>query len=164
MNELVKMKLFRLLSESSQVTNEEMQSAYGCFMKRVETVSQSELDYWENFRMLNNTRINLVFIETLNRYEQGENALKFAYLQKALNSVNSELRLLNLRIRYPEQFRPSNQPTFQSDLYIVPKSKGLGINWYCRDCCLSFLIRGGQRQKRQASTSHTHCKSIRTSL
>lgn len=72
MNELLRERLIRLLSEPSQVTNEEMQSAYGCFMKRVETVSQSELDYWENFRMLNNTRIDLVFIETLNRYEQGE--------------------------------------------------------------------------------------------
>ena len=72
MNELLRERLIRLLSEPTQVTNEEMQSAYECFMKRVETVSQSELDYWENFRMLNNTRIDLVFIETLNRYEQGE--------------------------------------------------------------------------------------------
>jgi len=37
------------------------------------------------------------------------------------------LELLNLRIRYPEQFHQSNQPTFQSDLYILPKSKDLGI-------------------------------------
>jgi hypothetical protein len=41
--------------------------------------------------------------------------------------VNSEQELLNLKIRYPEQFRQSNQPTFQSDLYILPKSKDLGI-------------------------------------
>jgi hypothetical protein len=66
----------------------------------------------------------------LSRYistSREKNALKFAYLQKALALVNSELDLLNLRIRYPEQFRQPSQPTFQSDLYILPKSKGLGI-------------------------------------
>ena len=72
MNDLLQTRLFCLLVESSQeVTNEEMQSAYGCFMKGVETVSQSEQDYQKIFRMLNNTRIDLVFIETLNQYEQG---------------------------------------------------------------------------------------------
>ena len=35
--------------------------------------------------------------------------------------------MLNLKIRYPEQFIQSNQPAFQSDLYILPKSKDLGI-------------------------------------
>lgn len=58
---------------------------------------------------------------------RGKNALKFAYLQKALLLIKSELELLNLKIRYPEQFRHSNQQTFVSDLYIIPKSKGLGI-------------------------------------
>lgn len=37
------------------------------------------------------------------------------------------MELLKLKIRYPEQFYQSNQPTFQSDLYILPKSKDLGI-------------------------------------
>lgn len=72
MNELVKEKLFRVLSEPSQVTNEEIQNAYGCFMKRVETLSQSENDYSKIFRELNNTRIELISIESLYRYEQGE--------------------------------------------------------------------------------------------
>lgn len=53
--------------------------------------------------------------------------MKLAYQQKALAIVNSELELLNLKIQYPEQFYQSNQPTFQSDLYILPKSKDLGI-------------------------------------
>lgn len=44
-----------------------------------------------------------------------------------LSLVNAELELLNLKIRYPEQFQPCEQPTFQSDLYILPKSKDLGI-------------------------------------
>ena len=41
--------------------------------------------------------------------------------------VNYELELLNLKIRYPEQFPQPEQPTFESNLYIFPKSKGLGI-------------------------------------
>ena len=41
--------------------------------------------------------------------------------------VDSELELLKLKIRYPEQFPQAEQPTFESDLYILPKSKDLGI-------------------------------------
>lgn len=70
-------RLFSLLSEPSQVTNEEMQNAYGCFMEQVKTtVSQSESNHSEVFRILNNTRIELVFIESLNQYEQGEKCLE----------------------------------------------------------------------------------------
>lgn len=73
MNDLLRERLFSLLSESLQkVTNEEMQSAYECFMKGVETVSQSEKSYFEIYRMLNITRIELVGIESLHRYGQGE--------------------------------------------------------------------------------------------
>jgi len=72
MNVLLKTRLFSILSESSQVTNEEIQNAYGSFMEQVEIVSQSETDYSEVFRMLNITRIELLFLESLNRYEQGE--------------------------------------------------------------------------------------------
>ena len=72
MNELSRERLIRLLSDPTQVTNEEMHSAYECFMKKVETVSQSENGYSEIFRKLNNTRIELVFIESLYRYGQGE--------------------------------------------------------------------------------------------
>ena len=57
----------------------------------------------------------------------GKNALKLIYLQKALALINAELELLNLKIRYPEQFQQAEQPTFESDLYILPKSKDLGI-------------------------------------
>lgn len=58
---------------------------------------------------------------------RGKNALKFAYLQKALAIVDAELNLLNLKIRYPEQFQQTEQSTFESELYIIPKSKDLGI-------------------------------------
>lgn len=45
MNELLKTRLFSQLSESSQVTNEEVQNAYGSFMEQLEIVSLSESDY-----------------------------------------------------------------------------------------------------------------------
>jgi len=35
--------------------------------------------------------------------------------------------LLNLKIRYSEQFLKAEQPTFESNLYILPKSKDLRI-------------------------------------
>lgn len=72
MNELVKTELFSLLSESSQEnTNEEMQSAYGCFLEQVNKVSQSENKYSKIFRILNITRVELVSIESLYQHGQG---------------------------------------------------------------------------------------------
>lgn len=49
------------------------------------------------------------------------------FLHKALAFINSELKLFNLRIEYPEQFIDANAEIFQSNLYIIPKSKDLGI-------------------------------------
>lgn len=73
MNDLLQMSLFCLLTKPLQEsTNKEMQTAYGCFMEQVEIVSQSGNPYSDIYRMLNNTRIELVFLQTLNRYEQGE--------------------------------------------------------------------------------------------
>ena len=73
MNELFNLRLFCLLSEPSQeVTNPEIENAYGCFAEHMKAVSQSENNSSEVFRMLNNTRIELVFIESLYRYEQGK--------------------------------------------------------------------------------------------
>jgi len=71
MNELIKTKLFSLLSETSQTTNKEMQNAYECFMEQLKTGSYSENNS-EVFRMLNITRIELVSVRRLHRYEQGE--------------------------------------------------------------------------------------------
>ena len=53
--------------------------------------------------------------------------MKNQFPQKALAIVNAELELLNLKIQYPEQFRTSTSPTFESELYVIPKSQGLGI-------------------------------------
>ncbi len=82
MNELVKMKLFRLLSDTSQVKNEEMENAYGCFMEQIEAVCQSGKNYLEVFRMLNISRIELVFMESLYRYEQEKKCVEIILFQK----------------------------------------------------------------------------------
>jgi len=85
MNELSRERLIRLLSEPTQVTNEEMQSAYGCFMKRVEVVTQSEKDYSEIYRTLNATRIELVAVQALHRYEQGEKCPEICLSAKSIS-------------------------------------------------------------------------------
>lgn len=73
MNDLLKERFINLLSESlHEIINEEMENAYGRFTKQVKTVSQSENNLSEIFRTLNNTRVELVGIELLHRYEQGK--------------------------------------------------------------------------------------------
>ena len=77
MNDLLKLELFGLLSEPSQTsTNEEMQNAYECFTEQVETVSQSENSFPEIYRILNNTRVELIFLKSLYRHEQGKKCSK----------------------------------------------------------------------------------------
>ena len=41
--------------------------------------------------------------------------------------INVELELLSLKIKHPESFSSPSSPTFESDLYVIPKSKDLGI-------------------------------------
>lgn len=53
--------------------------------------------------------------------------LKKKFQQKVSEIINAELTLLDLKIRYPEPFNYSTSTTFESDLYVVPKSKNLGI-------------------------------------
>lgn len=71
MDELSRERLISLLSEPTQVTKEEMKSAYGNFIQHVKVIS-SENDYAAIYRNLSNTRIELSALEPLNRYEQGE--------------------------------------------------------------------------------------------
>lgn len=85
MNEMLKTRLFSLLSESSQITNEEMQNAYGSFMEQLRTVSQSETDNSEVFRMLNTTRVELAFLKSLYRYEQGEKCPEISLSSKGFS-------------------------------------------------------------------------------
>lgn len=85
MDELLREKLFSLLSDTSQVTNEEMQSAYGCFTEQVKTVGQSEQHYSEIFRMLNTTRIELAFLKSLYRYGQGKKCPEICLYPKSIS-------------------------------------------------------------------------------
>lgn len=52
--------------------------------------------------------------------------LRQMYLDKLLSFLDYEIELLNLKIQHPEQFQLKVE-TFKSDLYIIPKSRGLGI-------------------------------------
>lgn len=86
MDELLRGRLFRLLSEPTQVTNEEMQSAYECFMEKVKAVSQSEKDYSKIYRTLNITCIELVYIESLYQYGQGEKCPEICLFAKGIST------------------------------------------------------------------------------
>lgn len=46
-------------------------------------------------------------------------------MQKAVSVIEQELTLLEIRFTYPERF--TKEQTFKSDLYVIPKSKDLGI-------------------------------------
>ena len=72
MNDLLQTRLFRLLSGTSQeVTNEEMQNAYGEFVEQIRTVS-NENDYSTTYRILVATRIEIASLETAPLYVQGD--------------------------------------------------------------------------------------------
>lgn len=76
MNELTNMRIFRLLSETSQeVINEEMQDAYGEFVEQIRTVS-NENDYSAIYRILVATRIEIASFETSPLYGQGKKCAK----------------------------------------------------------------------------------------
>lgn len=87
MNELLKTKLFSLLAKNSQeVSNDEMKNAYENFAELVKTtVSQSEMDYQQSFRMLNVSRIELAFLKSLYRYEQGEKCPEISLYPKGFS-------------------------------------------------------------------------------
>lgn len=56
-----------------------------------------------------------------------KNALKNLYIHKVLSLIDAEFELLNLKIIHPEQFNSPMSTEFKSDLYVLPKSKELGI-------------------------------------
>lgn len=71
MNDFTKARIFGLLSESSQeVTNQEMQEAYGEFVEQIRTVSNGN-DYSTTYRLLAATRIEIASLETIPLYGQG---------------------------------------------------------------------------------------------
>lgn len=131
MNDLSKTRIIILLTDSSQkVTDTEMQDAYDEFIRCIATIGNSK-DNSNIFRMLNLTRIEIAPLKELYQCEQGENALKNSYLHKVLAIINVELKLLSLKIKHPESFSSPSSPTFESDLYVIPKLKGFGDYWYC---------------------------------
>ena len=72
MNYLLQTRIFGLLSETSQeVTNNEMQEAYGEFVEQIRTISNGN-DYSTTYRILTATRIEIASLETTPLYGQGE--------------------------------------------------------------------------------------------
>lgn len=70
MKELFDTKLFSLLSETSIVTNLEIQNAYGLFMKQIESIGQFETDFSKVFRLLIHSRIEFKALQTQILHEQ----------------------------------------------------------------------------------------------
>lgn len=71
MDDLLKARIFELLFETSQeVTNEEMQEAYGEFIEQIRTVSNGN-DNSTTYRILVATRIEIASFETAPLYGQG---------------------------------------------------------------------------------------------
>ena len=72
MYDLLETKFFSLLADTSQeVTNEEMQNAYGKFIEQIRMVSNGN-DYSTAYRILVATRIEIASFETTPLYGQGE--------------------------------------------------------------------------------------------
>lgn len=65
--------------------------------------------------------------------------LKQMFFQKSLSVIDSELELLHLKIQHTEQF-DLNVETFKSNLYIIPKSKELGIIGFVELVIALFLL------------------------
>lgn len=73
MDDLMKTEFFDLMNEGSQeITNEQMHNAYGKFIAHIDTISQVGNDLANIIRKLNITRIELVFLASQFRYEQGK--------------------------------------------------------------------------------------------
>lgn len=72
MYDLLETKFFSLLTDTSQeITNEEMQNAYGKFIEQIRMVSNGN-DYSTTYRILVATRIEIASLETAPLYGQGE--------------------------------------------------------------------------------------------
>ena len=127
MNGLLNQKFFRLLSEPSQVSMQEIQVAYETFVEQITGISSIDSDYSKVFRLLNHSRIEIDSIATSPLYELGGDIVKTFYIQRALKFLECELELLNLRIQFPNSFSQSDEIFFKPELYITPKAKGLGV-------------------------------------
>lgn len=87
MDKIMKTRFFSLLSETSQkVTNKKIQEAYAGFMEHIKTISQSERNYSENFRILNHTRIEIKYLQSQFRYEQEKKCPKICIFSKSISN------------------------------------------------------------------------------
>ena len=68
---IFKTEFFGLLTENSQVTNDEMRNAYVQFIAHMEAVNSSK-DHATVFRTLNISRIEVAHLQTVFRHEKGE--------------------------------------------------------------------------------------------
>ncbi len=82
---------------------------------------------------------------------RGKNAPKNLYIHKALSLIDAELELLNLKITHPEQFSSPVSTEFKSDLYVLPKSKELGIIGIAEIVLALFLLGKNRWGKWKAS-------------
>lgn len=86
MNKIIETRFFNLLSETSQkVTNKKIQDAYAGFMEHIITISQSERNYSESFRILNFTRIEIKYLQSQFRYEQKKKCPKICIYSKSIS-------------------------------------------------------------------------------
>ena len=98
MNDLLQMRIFGLLSETSQeVSNEEMQNAYGEFVEQIRIVGM-EVIIPTVYRILVATRIEIASLETVPLYGQGKMRLKSYSYKRHWQLLATELELLNFKL------------------------------------------------------------------
>ena len=92
MNDLLQTRIFRLLSETSQeVTNQEMQNAYGEFVEQIRIVGDGD-DYSTTYRIFVATRIEIASLGTAPLYGQGGKCAKKTVLTKNIGYNQCRIR------------------------------------------------------------------------
>ena len=120
MNELLNMRLFGLLSETSQeVTNEELQNAYGEFLSKIEVISCEE-NYSTTYRTLAATRIELASLNISTLYGQGGKCAQKAVLTKG--SGNYQRRTGTVQSENPVP-QPVSEPNKQLPILTTPPNR-----------------------------------------
>ncbi|MDR1054337.1 MAG: hypothetical protein LBL90_00530 [Prevotellaceae bacterium] len=90
---------------------------------------------------------------------RGKNALKKAYICKALSFLNSELELLWLKIQYPEQFSPAHLQIRKSNLF-CPKTENVVDYWHIRNCCRLALLGRNNWHGRKTHPAYQYCRAF----
>ncbi len=71
-------KMLNLLSEPSVVINQEIENAYVNFIKEIQDLNQTEINYKVIFRTLKLVRIEYESLQIQIQYEQGEKCLEIS--------------------------------------------------------------------------------------